>query len=124
MNVAEMMRSIGESVGGGATVKNVYGEPVTSGERTVIPVASVKYAFGGGGGSEPDGERGRRGGSGGGGRASAKPCGYIEITASGTRYVPIHDGMAIVAAVAAGAAIGAALMWLKRDRPVNPQSAG
>ena len=114
MNVAEMMRSIGETVGGGATVKNVYGEPVTSGERTVIPVASVKYAFGGGGGSEPEGQPGRRGGGGGGGRAFAKPCGYIEITPSGTRYIPIYDGAVIVAAIAAGAAIGAALVWLKR----------
>jgi uncharacterized spore protein YtfJ len=106
MNLVEMMRSLGETVGGGATVRNVYGDPVTSGDRTVVPVASVKYAFGGGGGTE-------RGG-GGGGRAWAKPCGYVEISPAGTRYVPIHDGAAIAAAVAVGVAIGAALVWARR----------
>ena len=111
MNVAEMMRSLGETLAGGATVKSVYGDPVTSGERTVIPVAKVKFAFGGGGGSKEDGEPGR-GGGGGGGKARATPCGFIEITNGGTRYVPIYDGLAIIGAVAAGLAIGLAAGWL------------
>src|ERR1041384_6144654 len=115
MNVAEMMRSLGETVGGGATVRNVYGEPVTSGDRTVIPVASVKYAFGGGGGSAHEGEPDRRGGGGGGGRARGQPCGYVEITPAGPRFGPIYDTAAIAVAVAAGMAIGAVLVWLNRE---------
>ena len=110
MHIAEMMRSLGESLGGGATVRNVYGEPVTIGGRTVIPVARVRYAFGAGGGSDSTGEPGRRGGGGGGGRVWAVPCGYVEITGGGSRFVPIHNSAGMALAALAGVAVGAAIV--------------
>ena len=48
MSVAETIRALGDSITGNAGVRTVYGEPVTNGQWTVIPVAEVKYAFGGG----------------------------------------------------------------------------
>ena len=104
MNVPELLRSIGDRLATGATVKAVYGEPVSVGERTVIPVARVSYAFGGGGGGEP-GEEAAGGGGGGGGRVSAQPCGALEITPAGTRFVEFPAVNAI-AAVAVGFLVG------------------
>jgi uncharacterized spore protein YtfJ len=92
-------------------VKAVYGEPVTSGDVTVIPVAKIAFGFGGGQGtgnlkdeSGPAGE-----GSGGGGGGVAKPEGYIEVTPMGSRYVPIHDKRRIAGALALGVLIGVLL---------------
>jgi len=53
---------------------------------TVIPVAQTYFGFGGGGGG------GRRGGSGGGGGGVVRPMGFIEVTKSGARWVPITRG--------------------------------
>jgi hypothetical protein len=76
MEANDILRSIGETIGAGATVKSVYGDPVTTGERTVIPVARIKYAFGGGGGSGHGSGPSSRGvgGGGGGGRID---CGSL-----------------------------------------------
>ena len=66
MSVPHILRTIGEGFQSSATVKNVYGEPVSRGDRTVIPVARIAYAFGGGGGSKGE-QAGPEGGGGGGG---------------------------------------------------------
>ena len=50
MNIAEILRNFGEIVGNSASVRSVYGEPVRMGDRVVLPVAKIRYAFGGGGG--------------------------------------------------------------------------
>jgi uncharacterized spore protein YtfJ len=47
MNVPEMLKSIGDQLQSSASAKNVYGEAVSVGDRTVIPVARVSYGFGG-----------------------------------------------------------------------------
>jgi hypothetical protein len=76
-------------VGGGAGL--CYGTSVREGGRTVIPVARV------------DGSRDAVG---------AKPLGYIEVAATGTRYVAIGGGTrerALTALVAAGAGLLGAL---------------
>lgn len=75
----------------------VFGNPVTEGGRTIVPVARVSYRFGFGGGSgtgpqigddspPPGGD-----GGGGGGMLSARPVGYIETGSTGSRYVPVID---------------------------------
>jgi uncharacterized spore protein YtfJ len=79
-----------------ADVRTVFGEPITQGERTVIPVARVtaNYGFGAGGG---EGERedapnhGSGGGGGGGGRIRAHPIGFIEMGNDSASFVPIVD---------------------------------
>ncbi len=91
----------------GATAASVYGEPVTQGHRTVIPVAQVshRYGFGAGAGSgiaseDSDGgmdvagepvRKGGGGGGGGGGQLNVRPVGIIEITPEGTIFEPIVD---------------------------------
>ena len=77
-----------------------FGDAVTNGGRTVIPVASLRTAGGGGFGSGPDSSPGQ--GGGGGGAIDARPVGFIEIGPEGTRFERIDDGRAALRAVAAG----------------------
>lgn len=87
-----------------------FGEPVSSGGRTVIPVARMRTTGGWGYGSGPDGD-----GGGGAGRLEASPVGFIEIDADGTRFERIRPGgtaaaalKGIVAAATVGAGVSAA----------------
>src|SRR5215216_3447951 len=83
----------------GLGVSAVFGEPISEGGVTVVPVAEVRFAFGYGYGSGrghgeeaeggPKTDEGSGGGSGGGGRASAK--GYIRISADEVRFEPVVD---------------------------------
>lgn len=109
MGIAEIMRTVGETVSASANVKSVYGEPVTFGQRMVIPVATIRCTFGGGGGAERMGDKPVRGGDGGGGWATARPCGVVEVTAEGVRFIPFRDPGKIAAAVAIGFVLGVVL---------------
>jgi len=98
-------------VGANAGVKAVFGEPIERDGLTVIPVAKVRWGFGGaaGGGftprggspgadpesAEPDaGESGPpAAGEAGGGGASADPIGWLEIGPDGASFRPIEPAM-------------------------------
>jgi uncharacterized spore protein YtfJ len=114
MNTHEMLQSLSDKLATSASVKNVYGEPVTVGNRTIIPVACVRYGFGAGGG-EKRGEQESHGGGGGGGMF-AKPAGVLEITPEGTRFIPFPDYRKIAAAVAAGLILGLIVGRSRRKR--------
>ncbi len=51
MTIQELFQTISERVQRTASVKTVYGDPIAAEGRTIIPVARVRYGFGGGGGS-------------------------------------------------------------------------
>jgi uncharacterized spore protein YtfJ len=101
---------LAERVGAKASVRAVFGEPIERDGITVIPVARVRWGFGGGGGSGPVAVGpgvGRQGassggasagsadqpgyGTGGGGGASADPVGYLEIGPDGATFQSITD---------------------------------
>jgi uncharacterized spore protein YtfJ len=86
-------------------VRRVYGEPIKEGDRTIVPVAQVqsRFGFGGGSGRGPDAQSGGEGG-GGGGTIAVRPIGYLEITPTETRFVPIVDRtrLAVIGTVLAG----------------------
>ena len=98
--VFDVVRSLVQSVQDSLTVRTVYGEPITAGNITILPVARVTFAFGGGGaggsGTLPAGEeidtarRGSGGVGGGGGGGFVQPIGYIEITENASRWVPVE----------------------------------
>lgn len=71
----------------------------------MIPVARIAYPFGGGGGSRED-EQTAPGGGGGGDRMSAVPAGAIEITSTGTRFIPFLDWQKLAGIVAVSCALG------------------
>src|SRR5262245_36600330 len=112
MAIHELLQTLGDRVGGHASAKSVYGDPVTIGNRTVVPVACVRFGFGGGMG-EQQGEKIGSGGGGGGG-AMAYPAGALEITPEGTRFIPFANHRKMVLALALGFIVGA--MVARRGR--------
>ena len=99
------LRRLLTRLGGG---RLVYGRPVRTGDRAVIPVSRVRLAGGFGFGQDADDE-----GGGGGGFVQARPAGFIEVGPEGARYqaIPRERGRAagLAAAVAAGALAGSAV---------------
>ncbi len=83
----------------------VFGDPVTQDGITVIPVAKVRWGFGGGAGAGgddgKDGEDYGEGGGGGGG-VSATPVGYIEISDGRAEFRPIKDIVGMWSVLLAG----------------------
>lgn len=120
MNASEILYDVGEVLGSTGNVKTVFGEPIHTEGKTVVPVAKIAYGFGGGFGegrhphheasdkpgenTRPDGPQGEGGGGGGGMRVF--PAGALEITTTGTRFIPFHDVRWLIGAFAAGAALG------------------
>jgi uncharacterized spore protein YtfJ len=121
MNLPELFNSISDRLATSATVKNVYGDPVSVGDRTVIPIAKVSFGFGGGGGSAKK-IAGEPNGGGGGGGMRAVPAGALEIGPDGTRFIGLFNGTRLAVVFAAGFVIGMLAsrnrqMALMRSRP-------
>ena len=94
-----------------ASARMVYGEPVHSHERTVIPIAKFGYGLG----ATSGGRNGENvGGGSGGGGVGAKPAGFIEITDQGTRYVAFSAPRQLLVTALAGIAAGYLLGRLSR----------
>ncbi len=106
--VAKTLRSLGDHLQVGASVRNVYGDPVDVGGRTVIPIARVSYGFGAGGGARGSEQAEfERCGSGGGAGMSARPVGALEITEAGTPFVdPARLGIVLIVGFLIGLTIG------------------
>lgn len=116
MELQKFVEALGEKVSAKATVATVFGEPISVGDKKVIPVARVGYGFGGGGGGggnkQADGSKlpmiAGEGGGGGGGFA-AMPVGVVEITPQTTRFVRFGATRRLVGAFALGIAFAAVL---------------
>lgn len=108
------IEKLASQFGQNATVKSVFGEPVTAGDKTIIPVAKIAYGLGGGHGQGmkksmrsqtadaalsdmPPTE-----GTGGGGGLYATPKGVYEITSTGTRFIPAHTAKPLLIGLAVG----------------------
>jgi uncharacterized spore protein YtfJ len=113
----------------------VYGEPITSGDYTVITASEVSvgmgFGYGMGGGNAPEaaedetanpgepenqgeGARGFGGGGGGGGFSAGRPVAVISIGPDGVRVEPVRDATKI--ALAFLTAAGSMLMMRSRMR--------
>jgi len=114
MGSLALLQSLKESVLGQASVKAIYGEPISAHEKTIIPVAKIMYGYGAGAGTGGVGEKNRGEGGGGGGGVRAVPIGVIEVSKHETRFVPITDRKKVSAAVLAGMAIGMFWRWRRR----------
>jgi uncharacterized spore protein YtfJ len=98
--VDDLLQRIGQTVGDGAKVSTVFGEPVEREGITVIPVAKARFGFGGGGGAGArEGDEGSGGGGGGG--AFVSPVGYIELRGGTAQFRRISTPVDLLALVAA-----------------------
>ena len=118
MSVPSLLEGIASRAASGATVKNVYGDPVIVGDRTIIPIAQVKYAFGGGGGGRTKNGAEDLGG-GGGGACLARPVGALEVTRTSTRFIGLDDRLRLGAALGLGFLLGAAVVALVGPKRVE-----
>ena len=107
MSSLALLQSLKESILGQASVKSVFGEPITAQGKTVIPVAKIFYGLGAGAGTGGVGEKSARGeGGGGGGGARAIPVGVVEISNQQTRFVAITSRKKVAGAIALGVGLG------------------
>jgi uncharacterized spore protein YtfJ len=114
MGSLALLQSLKESVLGQASVKTIYGEPISAHAKTIIPVAKIMYGYGAGAATGGVGDTSARGeGGGGGGGVRAVPVGIIEVSDHPTRFVPITSRTKPAGAVLAGIGFG---IWLGRRR--------
>lgn len=90
MDIMTLIEKTKDSAG----VQRVFGEPVTQGDVTVIPVARIAQGGGGGGGKQ-EGERPSQG-SGGGYGLGATPAGVFVIKNGEVKWQPAVDVNRIV----------------------------
>jgi len=98
MTIEQLLKQI-EAAPASAHVRSVFGEAMRVGDRTVIPVARVRGAFGmgfGEGKEEEGAEKESGQGGGGGGWFSARPVAVVEMTADRVRVLPVVDLTRIV----------------------------
>jgi uncharacterized spore protein YtfJ len=115
MSSLALLQSLKDSVLGQASVKAIYGEPISAHGKTVIPVAKIIYGYGAGAGTGGVGDTSARGeGGGGGGGARTVPVGVIEISDQHTCFVPITDRKKLTGALLAGIGFGMWLGWRNR----------
>ena len=117
MSTLAILQSLKESILSQASVKAIYGEPISAHGKTVLPVAKIMYGYGAGAGTGGVGDSSARGeGGGGGGGVRAVPVGVIEVCEQQTRFVPISDRKKLTGAVLAGIGIGMWLGWRRLRR--------
>lgn len=104
--VQRLVEHLAERFGGVANASAVFGDPVTHGNVTIIPVAKVSWGAGAGtgrGSDIVDGKPQTGEGGGGGGGVSVKPVGYIEVRDGHAEFVRFRDLGAMVPLVIASA---------------------
>ncbi len=91
-NVVEVLRGVVGELKEIARSETIIGEPVTVGDKTVIPVVKISFGFGAGGGEgSMDSQKSGFGGGGGGG-AKIEPAAFIIWDAEGVRVIPAGKG--------------------------------
>ncbi len=128
----EQSREWMEKLFAAAKPRAVYGEPITSGNYTIVTASEVTagggFGYGFGGGSAPASAPGQTpgqaqenvgggGGIGGGGGSSGRPVATIIIGPEGVRVEPVVDATKL--AIAIFTTVGAMAMMMRRMRRMS-----
>ncbi|WP_205504266.1 spore germination protein GerW family protein [Rufibacter psychrotolerans] len=109
--------TVASSLNQNASLQNIFGSPIETQGKTIIPVAQVAMGLGGGYGrgkklaEETDNAQGEGAGAGGG--LYTIPRGVFEITAKRTRFVPMYSPGHFLLGTAVGLLLG---WWLARRK--------
>jgi sporulation protein YtfJ len=90
MNVTDLIKSTLEEVQNLMLTRTVVGDPITTGDHTVIPVSKVTFGFGAGGGA---GKESKKSGDGSGiaGGWSIEPVAFVVLGADGAKMLTVGD---------------------------------
>ena len=120
-SIQEVLHSVEEPLKN-ASVGNVYGDPIETQGKTLIPVAKIAYGFGGGAGKpHHNGKHGDAEGGGAGGGAYAAPYGVLEVTPDGTKLIRFTDYRRTFVAVSLGMFFGMILSSRRRRHREHKQ---
>lgn len=90
-NVVDILKGVVGELKEVARSETIIGEPVTVGDKTVIPVVKISFGFGAGGGQRDSGQADQFGGGGGGG-AKIEPAAFIILDEDGVKVLPAGKG--------------------------------
>lgn len=108
MENLHFLEDLAERLRVSSNVSVLYGQPIEAQGKTIIPVARVRYGFGGGlgNGRKSTDPEAVGSGAGAGGGIAVSPVGVIEITASDTRFVAVGQARRLAVVALLGAAVG------------------
>lgn len=90
--VSEILKDIVGELKDIASSQTVVGEPITVGDKTVIPVVKISVGFGAGGGQGESPDKGGGFGGGGGGGAKIEPYAFIILDGDRIQMLSAKQG--------------------------------
>lgn len=87
-NVVDILKGVVGELREISKSETIIGEPITVGDRTVIPVVKISVGFGAGGGQGENEKAGTGFGGGGGGGAKIEPAAFIIMDKDGISLLP------------------------------------
>ena len=113
----EILQTLTEHFATTANVEQVFGGPIETQGKTIVPVARVMYHVGSGwGGRRLEAAEGGMGGGGGGGAVIAFPVGVLEVTPEGTHFIRLNSAKRAGILVGVGFLLGLALGALRSSK--------
>ena len=91
-NVAEILKSVVGELKEISKSETIVGDPITVGDRTVIPIVRISVGFGAGGGQGENDKAGTGFGGGGGGGVKIEPSAFIIMDKDGVSILPANKG--------------------------------
>ena len=91
-NVVDILKGVVGELREISKSETIIGEPISVGNRTVIPVVTISVGFGAGGGQGEDKKAMAGFGGGGGGGAKIEPVAFIILDEDGVSLLPMAKG--------------------------------
>ena len=91
-NVVDILKGVVGELREIAKSETITGEPITIGDKTVIPIVKISVGFGAGGGQGENEKAGTGFGGGGGGGAKIEPSAFIIMDKDGVSLLPATKG--------------------------------